>query len=1254
MKKYKVILAAIGIWLFGVTAYAADEWIDITSNPNISVNKNCTVTVVTTDAAGNETTKTVTIDNIDDTKPTISVSGNPTAWSKKATISVTAKDTQSGVAKIEYKKGSGSYTDITSASKFDVTANATYTVRVTDNVGYTTTKTVTVSKIDTVKPTASISENNNWGNASTGLTFNITASDDSSSVAKIEYKQGSGSYVDITSAKKFVAKANATYTVRVTDGAGNTQTASVTVSKIDTDKPVVSYVIHDDGTFTVTASDDSSGVKSITVNGTTHTGDTATLPIPVPLKDVIICAADNVSNVSANITIPKAELDVIPPTLTVTEPEYIWTSADNGMVFHAAATDGQSGVAKLEYNLNGSGWVDVPDNGEIIVRANGTITIRTTDNADLQTEQSFTIDKIDADKPTITAIPSMDGTSLTITAEDAQSGLKSILVNGTEVSASSPFTYVIPTGYDWSVPLIVQAMDNATNVSESITFDEEIPPAQVPTVPDDYEYVPQYPFTFDLDTGVTDKDEIAKMEVSVNGNSPVDYTDNFMTNAPFIKDFSITEESEITIIVTDKYGRVTETTVTIGKLDDVAPLLTAIPSADGKKLNIVATDELSGIDRVSINDGDFEETEFVYTIPDDYDWSVPLTVKAYDKAQNSSIPVVFTEAIYEQEIGTLQPERGEFVNIYPTTVDITLDGVDPDKVAKVEVSTNGGEYVDYTDNFMTNAPKIVNIPVAEPSTLTVKVTDKYGREHEVEIEMGKRDITPPVIEYALSDDRTSVILTVTDDISGVKNITVNGTDNAADVTTYPIIVGTDMEISAADNAGNVSNPIVLSYNELLDSSAPLIEATIPTEWLTAGTPLDVPFTVSDDGEIAEVKYCIDNGEWVDITAEPKFTVTQNCAVTISATDKAGNTSTIEETVSCFDGELPTLDYDISQSGKVITWSARAKSGIRGIVINGIEYAGDLIAIVVNEAKDITAKAVNILGVEGEEITLSYNDLLDNTAPLIEADVPTELTAVGTPLDIPFTVTDDGEVAEVKYRIDDGEWVDVTDDTKFTVTQNCSVTISATDKAGNTSTIAVDITCYDSEQPTLTCDVSEDGRVFTLRARSAKFGIRSIIVDDVEYESDVLVVLVNEDRDIVATAVNNADAVSTPITLHREEEPEPDEDVPEEQPDDEDEKHSGRKARVNPYNASTDWWGGGNPLNYTVTEGEQGKIYTVNAKGNKYMPANIMDYLYEHNIEMSIKSYAHKTITIPAGKALPPQKNRLWYTLDDLAEIYGEG
>ena len=111
---------------------------------------------------------------------------------------------------------------------FEVSENGTYEVEVEDFSGNKTKKSITVSNIDKVAPTISITGNpTSWVNQAT---LTVTGSDNLSGIKQIVLPNGN---VVNGSIANYTVTSNGSYTFKVIDNAGNEYSQTVNVTKVD-------------------------------------------------------------------------------------------------------------------------------------------------------------------------------------------------------------------------------------------------------------------------------------------------------------------------------------------------------------------------------------------------------------------------------------------------------------------------------------------------------------------------------------------------------------------------------------------------------------------------------------------------------------------------------------------------------------------------------------------------------------------------------------------------------------------------------------------------------------------------------------------------------------------------------------------------------------------------------------------------------------------------------------------------------------
>jgi len=371
-------------------------WQTYTAPVAVSTVGDHTVLYRATDVAGNtsaEGTSTFTVvagGGEDTTPPTVTaaVSGaqDPDGnYVGSATVTVTAADEDSGVASIEYQLNDLGWNPYTAPVEVTTIGQYTVLLRATDaagNVGSGTTRfTLVEPSDDTTAPevTAEVSGTQDAdGNYVDVATVTLSATDAGSGVASVEYKLDDGAWTAYTAAVAVNAPGEHMVSYRATDVAGNVSTegmAHFTVVSQDTTAPTVSALVVGEqdpaGAYigsamvTVSATDEGSGVASTEykLDDGAWTAYTAAVQVSAAGDHTVLFrATDGAGNVSAegtvSFTVVAGGSDTAPPSVssTVTGTQNSsWAFVDAANI-NISALDTGSGVASVEYKLDGGAW----------------------------------------------------------------------------------------------------------------------------------------------------------------------------------------------------------------------------------------------------------------------------------------------------------------------------------------------------------------------------------------------------------------------------------------------------------------------------------------------------------------------------------------------------------------------------------------------------------------------------------------------------------------------------------------------------------------------------------------------------------------------------------------------------------------------------------------------------------------------------------------------------------------------------------
>jgi hypothetical protein len=380
----------------------------------VSADGSSSVSATATDAAGNITTKSVTIKK-DSGLPTVSVPLAPNGtngwYSTRPTLAASASDAVSGVASAFISLNGGSW--LASVSPADGTASVAG--RATDNAGNVATSSAQTVLVDTVAPSVALARagtlTNGW--YTTDVSITASASDATSGLSTTEYRVNGGAW---TAGSAVTLNTDGTHVVdfRATDKAGLVTSSSQTV-KIDKTNPALGFspsgTLGSNGWYkttvalTMSASDPASGVASFEYRldgGVWTTGSAITLTDGTHTVDTR--ATDIAGNASTSSF--SAKVDTGLPALSNVA---VGTSGSNGwyvsnVTFTATSSDSMSGLALTEYSVDGGTW----KSGSVVtVIADGShvIDFRATDNAGNRSTNTRSI-KVDQTDPAVSfAVP---------------------------------------------------------------------------------------------------------------------------------------------------------------------------------------------------------------------------------------------------------------------------------------------------------------------------------------------------------------------------------------------------------------------------------------------------------------------------------------------------------------------------------------------------------------------------------------------------------------------------------------------------------------------------------------------------------------------------------------------------------------------------------------------------------------------------------------------------------------------------------
>ena len=426
---------------------------------------NGSYTFVLEDNVGNTRNYTVTINNIDKTAPTGSLSHNPTQWvNTDVKIHWSVADANSGVKQIKLPDGT---IKTTATGDYTVSQNGTYTFVVYDVAGNTLTLQETVTNIDKTPPTGSLNHNpTDW--VIDYVKIHWTASDSQSGFNRVVLPDGTST---TNASGDFTVTDNGTYTFTLYDNVGNSRILTENINNIDKIMPEGVLSLQEnrltDEKIKISwkAFDLQSGFSKILLPDSTFSTNATGEFTVSQMGDYSFVIYDRVGN-TRELSINVSNVDMIKPILEVTQDTDKWTNGE--ITLNWKADDYQSGLQNVilpssENVTDKQGSYIVTENGNYIFLAYDKI-----GNGILVEHQVTNIDKINPNLDLTVDSADDGGIQISWVSSDEQSGISNItLPDGKRVTNSSGSIEIYENGVYSFI-----AYDNAGNATvKDVTID---------------------------------------------------------------------------------------------------------------------------------------------------------------------------------------------------------------------------------------------------------------------------------------------------------------------------------------------------------------------------------------------------------------------------------------------------------------------------------------------------------------------------------------------------------------------------------------------------------------------------------------------------------------------------------------------------------------------------------------------------------------------------------------------------------------
>ncbi|WP_342049660.1 BapA/Bap/LapF family large adhesin [Acinetobacter nosocomialis] len=981
-----------------------------------------TVTVTATDPAGNVGTGNAVV-TVDTTAPSAPVldpinATNPVTGTAEPGSTVTVSFPDGTTATVV----AGPDGKWTVPNPGDLTDGQTVTATATDPAGNPSLPGTGV--VDAVAPTVAVTTalTNDSTPALTG-TVNDPTAKVVVTVDGVNYpatNNGDGTWTLADNTLPVLADGPHTVTVTATDPAGNVGTTNAVVT-VDTTAPTVglSDVTTNDSTPELTGTvNDPSATVVVTVNGVNYTA---------------------VNNGNGSWTLADNTLPVLadgPHTVTVTATD----PAGNVSTTSAVVT-----VDTAAANLLGP--ITVPDD----LNADGFINA-----SELGTDGSFNARVALGPDAAVGTVVNVNGTDYTVSATDLSNGY---------ITASIPVTA------DGPITIHAQAVDSQGHISSPtnviVTVDTAAPGTPVldpinATNPVTGTAEPGSTVTVSFPDGTT-ATVVAGPDGKWTVPNPGDLTDGQTVTAtaidpagnPSVPGTGVVDAVAPTVAVT--------TTLT----NDSTPALSG--TVNDPTAKVVVT--VDGVNYPATNNGDGTWTLADNTLPVLTDGPHTVTVTATDPAGNvgtgnavvtvdttaPSAPVLDPINATNPVTGTAEPGSTVTVSFPDGTTATVVAGPDGKWTVPNPGDLTDGQTVTATATDPAGNPSLPGTGVVDAVAPTVAVTTALTND------------STPALTGTVNDPTAKVVVTV----DGVAYPAVNNGDGTWTLADNTLPVLTDgphtVTVTATDPAGNVGTGNAVVTVDTTAPSAPVLDPINATNPVTGTAEPGSTVTVSfPDGTTATVVAGPD-GKW---TVPNPGDLTDGQTVTATATDLAGNPSLPGTGV--VDAVAPTVAVTTAltnDSTPALTGTVNDPTAKVVVTVDGVNYpatnngdgtwtlADNTLPVLTDGPHTVTVTATDPAGNVG---TTNAVVTVDTTAPTVGlSDVTTndstpELTGTVNDPSATVVVTVNG-VNYTAVNNGNGSWTLADNTLPVLADGPHTVTVTATDPAGNVSTTSAVVT-----------------------------------------------------------------------------------------------------------------------------------------------------------------------------------------------------
>ena len=863
---------------------------------------------------------------------------------------------------------------------------------------------------------------------------------------------------------------NNTLTFQVADALSGVKSVAVSGNNITTKLATSSdgkyrFVADKEGSYTILVTDNAGNVNNqnkVQLNGSTQT-DTEPPVIGMAKEDSIngsawykedklvrLTITDNVGVQSVQVKVQSTEKGLSVEHISGTDIYQFVANKEGAVGYEITAHDAAGNKAEMPLAVR----VDksAPTLGAITTQGT-TVTFQAND--------------------TVSGI----GNIFVVPADNTTAGVQ---INGETVEQNGNGTYSFIAKEN--VNYTITAVDKAGNGSKS---EQVMISTTTPTPPSTVEK-PVITITAPDNTLAQSKDIKVQVDANLTGTQKLQVS---ISPTGKQQPVNLLEESNIYHFEVDKNGTYTITAVILeGTTEKARATQTVeVKGIDSEKPVIAITQNQNGVVGFTVTDlnpvtAKFDGTEvkmnltttsqgLVYSGRVENVQPGKHTIVATDKVGNQASADVTVAAAKQQP--TLKAGSQQ-VNETATSVTIPIEVSDADgNAAQVKVTSDKGQ--------LTGSGSSYTLTVTENGTYTVTAEDSDNNRTQVQIpvEAIKGNVAPTLKAGNQQVNETATSVTIPIEVSDADGnaAQVKVTSDKGQLTgsgssyTLTVTENGTYTVTAEDSKGSRTQ-VQIPVEAIKGNAAPTIAAEQPQINATSAT---IRVTVDDNGGTEITSVTDQNLNTAALQADGSYllTVTEDGSYTITATNKAGKSAYTTIVVSGIDRtppvvEQPTVSYNENMTSAQIVLKANDGngSGIAKVTASGVEMSlseGNYILNVTQNGEYaivVTDKAGN-----QAQAQVTVNGI-DKTNPDIRQT--SDNTSWKQKHEVTFAVTDEGSGISSVQVTKDGKTITHSEGNgyRFTAEENGSYLITATDKAGNSATKTVEIKTVDQTAPTV--------------------------------------------------------------------------------------------------------------------------------------------------------------------------------------------